>query len=93
MAFLTHLFMTLQMTLQRTACATVDGPSLARAPKHAAAVLRAELAAILHLQISAKIVQATRQTSATRKLVQVQLWYLRLVLWIQYEVVIYESSE
>ena len=88
MTSLTHSCITLQTALQKTACSTVDGPSSARAQKLVAAGPRAGLAASLHLRISAKIAQATRQTSATRKLAQVQLCYLCLVLCIKYKVVI-----
>ena len=54
----------------------VDGPGLPRALKLVAAALIAELVAIPHPRLAARIVQATQQAHATSKRVQVR------VVWV-----------
>ena len=52
-----------------------DGPILGRALKLVTVGFRAEIAAILRLQMAATIVQATQPPRATHKLVEVRLVY------------------
>ena len=62
-----------QAASQRTVALAADGLGMVRALKLVGAGFKAELAAILHLRMAARIVQATRLQCATRELAQVQV--------------------
>ena len=79
-----HLLRAIQVALHRIAYWMEDGLDLARALKLAVVGPRAGCAASLHLPMAARIVEAMRLRSATRKFAQVSAcWFWRAQMSIK----------